>query len=130
MIRVDNINIHVASVDGISELLADVLIPIFRNFRTPIMSKLQEIAAAQAQNRADSIAEKAEVDAKIATLLAGNAALQLGVAALQAQITNGAGVTVAQLDDVLNDVVSEGANIRGIFTPDAVVVTDPADPVV
>lgn len=130
MIHIDTVNIHLASMDAIDKSLAVLSTHLFINFRTPIMSKLQEIAAAQAQNRADAVAEKAEVSARIDQLLAGNTALQTGMAALQAQIADGAGVTEAQLGEVLAGVVAEGDAIRGIFTPDAEPVAEPvADPV-
>lgn len=130
MIHIDTVNIHLASMDAIDKSLAVLSTHLFINFRTPIMNMLEKIIAAQAQNRVYSAAETAEVAAKINALLAGNAALQTGMAALQAQIANGAGVTEAQLTEVLAGVVAEGDAIRGIFTPDAEPVADPvADPV-
>ena len=92
------------------------------------MTTLAEIQAAIAQNAADAAAEKAEVNAKLTAVASTLSTLESTIATLQAKIDAGTGITSAQLDGILAGVQSTGADIRGIFTPDATPVVVPVNP--
>lgn len=90
------------------------------------MATITEIQTAIAQNATDAASEKLEVNAKLTAVASTLSTLEATVASLQAQIAAGTGVTAAQLDGILAGVQSTGADIRGIFTPDATAAPAPA----